>query len=483
MTEHETSPLLGHEDPPQITEFQKSDQEAICEDQPFSNTQTGSTNHSSHDVYVPQSSGETKSNVGQTTSLQCLMHLLKGMIGTGILAMAVAFKNGGLWVSLVSQMIVAIICVHCMHVLLGCNKRISEKISVAVMDYGTVMEKSFETGSVRIQKFSKAAKNVVNMFLIVTQFGFCCVYIVFVAKSFKQVIDYYIDSSPDVKIYMTVVAVLMLLYVQVTNLKALAPFSTFANVLNVIGLLLIFVNLWDNIPDYSTRPAYGELSKFPLFFGQIIYAFEGIGLVLPLMNKMKSKEEFGGWFGVLNLGCVITVCLYEAVGFYGYLKYGEDSQGSITLNLSPDKWYNMLVKVLFAVSIFISYGLQFYVPIEIIWPWLEQKSNSRRYRRYGERIFRIIMVLITFGIALLVPHIDLLISLIGAFAGASLALILPPIIEIATYSGQSETISKWIIFKNIIIMLLGFLGFLTGTYSSIRDIASTFSSGNNTGVS
>ncbi|KAL3880859.1 hypothetical protein ACJMK2_033065 [Sinanodonta woodiana] len=474
MSEHEKRPLLTSEDPQQIPECLQGNQETMMEDQPFSPSQTVSTNHSSDDEHVLHSSSETNSDVGQTTSLQCLMHLLKGMIGTGILAMAIAFKNGGLWVSLLSLMVVAIICVHCMHVLLGCHEAISKRIEVKVMDYGTVMEKSFETGSARIRKFSKAAKNVVNMFLIVTQFGFCCVYIVFVAKSFKQVIDYYSVSSPDVKIYMTVVAVLMLLYVQVTNLRALAPFSMFANVLNVIGLLLIFLNLWDNIPDASTRPFYGKLSNFPLFFGQIIYAFEGIGLVLPLRNKMKNKEEFGGWVGVLNLGCVITVCLYEAVGFYGYLKYGDDAQGSITLNLSSDKWYNMLVKVLFAVSIFISYGLQFYVPIEIIWPWLKQKSNSSIYKCYGERIFRIIMVFVTFGIALLVPHIDLLISLIGAFAGASLALILPPIIEIATYSGPSETISKWKIFKNIIIIFLGFVGFLTGTYSSIRDIAATF---------
>ena len=32
-------------------------------------------------------------------NMECLMHLLKGMIGTGILAMPVAYRNGGLWVS------------------------------------------------------------------------------------------------------------------------------------------------------------------------------------------------------------------------------------------------------------------------------------------------------------------------------------------------------------------------------------------------
>jgi amino acid permease len=35
---------------------------------------------------------------------------------------------------------------------------------------------------------------------------------------------------------------------------------------------------------------------------------------------------------------VIVTCLYIAVGFFGYLKYGEDVLGSITLNLPVDQW-------------------------------------------------------------------------------------------------------------------------------------------------
>ena len=53
---------------------------------------------------------------------------------------------------------------------------------------------------------------------------------------------------------------------------------------------------------------------------------------------MKRPEEFGGWTGVLNLGMAIVVAMYTAVGFYGYLKFGDDALGSITLNLPKDKW-------------------------------------------------------------------------------------------------------------------------------------------------
>lgn len=56
--------------------------------------------------------------------------------------------------------------------------------------------------------------------------------------------------------------------------------------------------------------------------------------VLPLENNMKTPQDFGGLTGVLNTGMVIVACLYTAVGFFGYLKYGELTKlGSITLNL------------------------------------------------------------------------------------------------------------------------------------------------------
>lgn len=78
--------------------------------------------------------------------------------------------------------------------------------------------------------------------------------------------------------------------------------------------------------------------QLPLYFGTAIYAFEGIGVVLPLENKMKHPTDLKGWNGVLNTSMVIVICLYIAIGFFGYLKYGDDVLGSITLNLPVDEW-------------------------------------------------------------------------------------------------------------------------------------------------
>lgn len=52
---------------------------------------------------------------------------------------------------------------------------------------------------------------------------------------------------------------------------------------------------------------------------------------------MIRPKNFSGLLGVMNVGCVLVVCLYLAVGFYGYVRFGADIilQPSITLNL-PD---------------------------------------------------------------------------------------------------------------------------------------------------
>lgn len=58
--------------------------------------------------------------------------------------------------------------------------------------------------------------------------------------------------------------------------------------------------------------------------------------IIALENNMKTPQNFRGTFGVLNVGMFVIVLLYILVGFFGYIKYGPDAAGSITLNLPMD---------------------------------------------------------------------------------------------------------------------------------------------------
>lgn len=104
----------------------------------------------------------------------------------------------------------------------------------------------------------------------------------------------------------------------------------------LLGLAITFHYMLQDLPRTDTVHGFATWGQLPLYFGTAIYAFEGIGVVLPLENNMKTPQDFGGATGVLNTGMVIVACLYTAVGFFGYLKYGDAVSGSITLNLPPN---------------------------------------------------------------------------------------------------------------------------------------------------
>lgn len=52
---------------------------------------------------------------------------------------------------------------------------------------------------------------------------------------------------------------------------------------------------------------------------------------------MKNPADFRGTFGILNIGLGIIILLYLTIGILGYIKYGSECEGSITLNLPQNE--------------------------------------------------------------------------------------------------------------------------------------------------
>jgi solute carrier family 36 (proton-coupled amino acid transporter) len=101
----------------------------------------------------------------------------------------------------------------------------------------------------------------------------------------------------------------------------------------ILGFFLTVGYCFIDLPPFSSRDYFGKLETLPLFFGTVLFTFEGIALVLPLQNSMKYPDSFSKKFGVLNVGSVMITAIYIIIGTFGYWQYGEKTQGSLTLNL------------------------------------------------------------------------------------------------------------------------------------------------------
>lgn len=55
------------------------------------------------------------------------------------------------------------------------------------MDYGETAKAAFRNGPVALHRRYRIAKYSVNGFIIVVQFGFCCVYVLFMAQNLQSV--------------------------------------------------------------------------------------------------------------------------------------------------------------------------------------------------------------------------------------------------------------------------------------------------------
>ncbi|KAF5271051.1 hypothetical protein FQR65_LT00470 [Abscondita terminalis] len=406
-----------------------------------------------------------------TTFIETLMHLFKGNVGSGIFAMGDAFKNSGIVLGSILVPLLGVICVHCQHLLVNASNYVHLSLEEqSNPDYATTVEICFANGPTKLRFLAQYMRKTVNVILCLTQLGFCCVYFVFIGTNLKQILDYY-GFEYSVHMNMAFVFVPILLSCLVRNLKYLAPLSTLANVLMLLGIIITLYYCCQK--PFSEVQTVAKIEQLPLFFGTALYSFEGIGLVLPLKSKMKKPKQFNRNLGVLNIGMTVVTILFCLTGIFGYLKYGGDIKGSVTLNLPKDEILAQSVKAIITLAILLTFALQFFVAIEIMFPVVENSLGPFSRPTLVEITFRTAFVLVIFGLAELIPFLDLFISLLGAFCSTAIALIFPPVLEFVT----SSEITKWVVIKNLFIISVGLLGCVTGSYESIRLIIKAFKEG------
>ncbi|XP_034243876.1 proton-coupled amino acid transporter-like protein CG1139 isoform X2 [Thrips palmi] len=387
--------------------------------------------------------------------------------------MGEAIKNSGLILGPALLAVLSTVCVFAQHQLMHASAVAAERLRLPVHpDFAATTQYSFEAGPGAFPRWAVTARKAVNACLVLTQLGFCTVYFVFIASNMKQVLDQYIVAI-DVHIYMALCLAPILLECSVRTLKYLVPVSVVSNVFMYSGVLVtLYICSRDGFPELSERTLAAEWSRLPLFFGTALYCFEAIAMTMPLRNEMRHPEDFSRPLGVLNVSSAFITAQIAVIGCVSYAKYGEDIRALIPLNFEQTDILCQVVVVVICVGILLSYPIQAYVPVEILWPHVERRFRPLKHPVAAELAFRSGLVLFTFLLAESIPRLGLFISLMGSVSSTLLALIFPPLLDWACRWRRGLPV--WRHLANAATLAVGVLGCGWGSYVALNDIIVAF---------
>ncbi|KAK9508556.1 hypothetical protein O3M35_006090 [Rhynocoris fuscipes] len=372
-------------------------------------------------------------------------------------------------VGLIGTIIVGVLCAHCTYVMVKCSQKMCKTLNKPFLGYTETVETAFlYCANKRFTKYAGFMKKSVEGFMFFTYYGVNTVYILLVASSLENVMESHLNWNYDIRVYVLITAIPIFLVGIVRNMKFLVPFSALANILLGVGLCLTLYYMCQDLPPLSSRPLTAPISKLPLFFSTVLFGMEGIGTMLPIENSMKSPKHFLGCPGVLTIAMSIVVTLFMLIGCIGYLKFGDDALGSITLNL-PDDWMAETVKGLVALAILFSYGLQLTASVDVVWKRIQHRFRPENEERayYSTRA---LMILGTVILAIAVPTLAPVISLIGAVGFSMCGFFYPAVVESVIYWDSGWGRWNWMLWKNIALVLVSIVAAVSGTITSISDI-------------
>ncbi|KAH8239959.1 hypothetical protein KR032_009816 [Drosophila birchii] len=410
------------------------------------------------------------------TKCGAFVSLLKCIVGTGVLALPLAFHYAGIIMGIFLLLLCTFMLIHGMQLLIYSMVECSRRMQIGYATFPEAMAFSFAQGPKCFKYCAKAGGYIVDGVLAFSHYGVCVVYGVFVASTFKQIIDFY-WMQLDVRIYVAIVGVLTIPIFLIRSLKWLVPFNLVATVLIYTGFLVMFYYLFTGLPSLSERDIFfGKIENMGLFFGIALFAVSSVGVMLAIEAKMAKPESYLGWFGILDIAIFVVLISYILFGFFGYWRFGADLQGSISLNLPTKEIPSQVAKILIALAIYLTYPLCGYVVIDIIMNHYWNKNGNLKRPKLKETLLRIVFVILTTLNGVLAPNLGPLLSLVGALTISLLNLVFPALIEICLYYPPEYNYGKlkWKLWKDLILIILGTIILIEGTIFAIMDIVKEY---------
>ncbi|CAD6259976.1 unnamed protein product [Miscanthus lutarioriparius] len=233
------------------------------------------------------------------------------VVGTGVLGLPYTFSRTGWAAGTLLLLAVAALTFHCMMLLVAARRRIADEDT-----------KISSFGDLGHAIYGAPGRHAVDAMLVLSQVSFCVGYVIFISNTMAHLYPIGADSPASPLLTAKALFIWAMLPFQlglnsIKTLTLLAPLSTFADVVD-LGAMGVVLGQDASIWLANKPPVFAFAGPAELLYGLgvAVYAFEAIGMVLPLEAEAADKRRFGA---TLALSMAFIAVMY---GLFGAMAHG-----------------------------------------------------------------------------------------------------------------------------------------------------------------
>ena len=399
------------------------------------------------------------------------------IMGAGILSIPIIMRYLGLFLGIIFIISLALCTLFSVFILIRCHE-ITGKNGFSML------------GKITMGKFGSI---LIKVIIIINNLGFCIAYFRIFGEVVQTVIQGFI--SPDSFwannwhnfIYIIFCSLIMFYFIFIKNLSALkkvAYMGVSAVLLFSFGLTLLFLHkgihhyLDSNISWKFLKPncSFSEaFNAIPSVFLAFLFQFN----VFPIYLSLKEKN-LDSMMKATKIGVGYSLFIFLIVGIIGFLLYGLNMNETLLECLSQDmtkfrnisgfiKFLIIIISVSFVTTCLTSFPILFLSLREnfinsmifCIKNMGHKNENNNYISEKGLNIITISLYVVIVLMAIILPKLKVIFSVVGATAGTFIAFILPNLfyIRICHMSQKNYNLSlpKFFVGLGIFFLFISFI--------------------------
>ena len=339
--------------------------------------------------------------------------------GTGILGVPYAVRMGG-WAAVVANAKIALLCCYTGKLLIDClyekSKR-TGKVKRVRVNYPEVGEAVWPGWGNRI----------VSVVQFCEMFGGVISYLVLLGTIFSDILSKVKPLNFDIYTWSAISACIALpgLFLRRVSVIAwISMISVFALMSSIMTIIIYSITQYKDM-SINNVPGF-DISKFPIGFGIIVFSYTAHAIFPGVEGSMKRPEQYPM---MMNAAFLLAAVVKVAFGLLPVLRFGDNTEQAITVNLKTNQVFYILANVLVVTNVFTAFPIVSYIVLETfdhkLLPYFPHLHKDTKYHWVWVLISR--PLVLTFGLfmAIIVPHFGLFMGLVGSFTGTCLCFVFP----------------------------------------------------------